>query len=64
MLKRLTLASMAAALVACMGYAQTTNNVTIPVTKTPATSGKQMFVNYCAPCHGVDGTGQGPVPPR
>jgi mono/diheme cytochrome c family protein len=20
-----------------------------------------MYVNYCAPCHGVDGRGQGPV---
>jgi mono/diheme cytochrome c family protein len=22
-----------------------------------------MFVNYCAPCHGVDGKGNGPVAP-
>jgi mono/diheme cytochrome c family protein len=35
--------------------------MTIPVTDTPATSGKQMYVSYCAPCHGVDGRGHGPA---
>jgi mono/diheme cytochrome c family protein len=45
-----------------MGYADQSNaKVTIPVNQTPATSGKQMFANYCAPCHGVDGKGQGYV---
>jgi len=45
-----------------MGYADQTNRkVTIPVMKTAPTSGKLMYVNYCAPCHGVDGRGQGPV---
>ena len=24
-------------------------------------NGKQMYVSYCAPCHGVDGKGNGPV---
>src|ERR1700734_797418 len=33
----------------------------IPAVRTPARDGKQMFVSYCAPCHGVDGRGQGPV---
>ena len=60
-MKRFTLAAMAAALAAGMGYAQTNPKVTIPVNKTPANSGKQMFVNYCAPCHGVDGKGHGPA---
>lgn len=27
----------------------------------PANDGKQMFVSYCAPCHGVDGRGHGPT---
>ncbi len=27
------------------------------VPKTQANNGKQMYVSYCAPCHGVDGKG-------
>ena len=26
-----------------------------------ATNGKQMYLSYCASCHGVDGQGHGPV---
>jgi mono/diheme cytochrome c family protein len=64
MLKRLLVTAFIAALAAGMSYADQSNSkVTIPVTKTPATSGKQMYVNYCAPCHGVEGRGQGPVAP-
>ncbi len=33
----------------------------VPITKTPATSGKEMFENYCAVCHGKDGKGNGPA---
>ncbi|MGA2168880.1 MAG: c-type cytochrome [Terracidiphilus sp.] len=62
MLKRLLVTAMAAMLAAGMGYAdQSKVKVTIPVNKTAATSGKQMYASYCAPCHGVDGRGQGPV---
>jgi mono/diheme cytochrome c family protein len=64
MLKRLLVTAFIATLAVGMSYAdQSTSKVTIPVTRTPATSGKQMYVNYCAPCHGVDGRGQGPVAP-
>jgi mono/diheme cytochrome c family protein len=43
-------------------YAEQSNSkVTIPVTRTAPTSGKQMYTSYCAPCHGIDGRGQGPV---
>jgi len=53
---------MAATLAAGVSYAdQSSAKVTIPVNKTAATSGRQMYANYCAPCHGVDGRGQGPV---
>jgi mono/diheme cytochrome c family protein len=62
MLKRLLLTTLAAAFVVSMGYADQSNaKVTIPVTRTSPTSGKQMFSSYCAPCHGVDGRGHGPA---
>ena len=40
---------------------QTTTKVTIPFEKTSATDGEQMFLSYCAPCHGSDGRGHGPA---
>jgi mono/diheme cytochrome c family protein len=61
MLKNLFFIALAAAVASGFGYAQSTSNVVIPVEKTSAASGKQMYVNYCAPCHGVDGRGNGPV---
>lgn len=62
MLKPLLLTALAAAVAASVGFAaQPTTAVKIPISDQPATSGKQMFVNYCAPCHGVDGRGHGPV---
>lgn len=62
MLKQLLVTAMAATLAVSMGYAdQSKAKVTIPVSKVTPTSGKQMYGNYCAPCHGVDGRGHGPV---
>jgi mono/diheme cytochrome c family protein len=63
MVRNLFFAALALALLAGIGYANqsTSRKVVIPVTRTSATNGKQMYVNYCAPCHGVDGRGQGPV---
>jgi len=61
MLKHLLLASLATAAVAGIGYAAQPNTVTIPVRSEPATNGRQMYVGYCAPCHGMDGRGNGPV---
>ena len=63
MLRNLFFAALALAVAAGIGYANqsTSRKVVIPVSKTSATNGKQMYVNYCAPCHGVDGRGQGPV---
>lgn len=62
-MKRLFFAVLAAAtFAAAAGYAdQTTGKLIIPVTKTDPTSGKQMFVSYCAPCHGADARGNGPA---
>jgi mono/diheme cytochrome c family protein len=62
MLKPLFFASMAAALALTMGYAdQPQGKLTIPAPKTDPTNGKMMFTSYCAPCHGTDGRGRGPV---
>lgn len=64
MLKRLLVTATIAVLAVGMSYADQSNaKVTIPVNKTAATSGKQMYASYCAPCHGVDGRGRGPVAP-
>jgi mono/diheme cytochrome c family protein len=62
MLKRLLLTAMAVAFAVSMGYAdQSKAKVIIQVDKTNPTNGKQMYTNYCAPCHGVDGRGHGPA---
>jgi mono/diheme cytochrome c family protein len=53
---------MAATLAVSAGFAsQSSGNVNIPVKHTSPASGKEMYVNYCAPCHGVDGRGSGPA---
>jgi len=62
MLKRLLLITLAAAVAVGMGYAdQSKAKVVIPVNKTSPTNGKQMYTSYCAPCHGIDGRGNGPA---
>ena len=53
-------------LFAGVGIAQESSNVKIqnvPVTPTSPASGKDMYVNYCASCHGKDGKGNGPAAP-
>ena len=53
---------MAATLAASVGNAyQSTTKVTIPLTRTDPTKGKQMYVEFCASCHGMNGRGHGPV---
>ena len=62
MLKRLLLTATALILAVAMGYAdQAKKKVVITVDRTNPTSGKQMYTSYCAPCHGVDGRGNGPA---
>ena len=65
MLKRLLLFLPAAGVVAamlCSGQ-PAENKIVVPVTKTDPANGKQMYVNYCASCHGLNGKGNGPVAP-
>lgn len=33
----------------------------VPITNAPSNSGKEMFVSYCAVCHGKDAKGNGPA---
>lgn len=33
----------------------------VVIKQTSASSGKEMFGQYCAPCHGINGTGNGPA---
>lgn len=62
MFKRLFITALAAATLVSIGYAQEpAGKITIPVNKTTASNGKLMYSNYCAPCHGVNGRGEGPV---
>ncbi len=63
MMRNLLFAAFALAVVVGIGYANQlpASKVVISVGRTSANSGKQMYVSYCAPCHGVDGRGQGPV---
>jgi mono/diheme cytochrome c family protein len=53
---------MAVLVVAGLSFAdQSQSKVVIPVGKTAANDGKQMYTSYCAPCHGTDGRGNGPA---
>jgi mono/diheme cytochrome c family protein len=62
MLKNLMYFAFAAACAASVAHAQlSSGTLMVPVDKTPADSGKQMYTSYCASCHGVDGKGNGPV---
>jgi mono/diheme cytochrome c family protein len=63
MLKSLSIIAIAGALAVSAGYADqtTSTKVVIPVVKTRPVNGKLMYTSYCAPCHGVDGRGSGPV---
>ena len=64
MLKTVLFAVAAAALFMAMGFAdQPTGKLEIPAGRTDPTNGKQMYTSYCAPCHGAEGRGNGPVAP-
>jgi mono/diheme cytochrome c family protein len=59
MLKKTLFTLFAFAVVNCTLFASDTN-LTIQAKKISPTDGKGMYSNYCAPCHGVNGKGNGP----
>ena len=62
MFKQISLISATAVLLLASGYAnESKGKVVIPVDRTDPTNGKLMFSSYCAPCHGADARGNGPV---
>jgi mono/diheme cytochrome c family protein len=62
MFKRFAVMTAAAALFIAAGYAnETKGKVIVPVDRVNPTDGKLMYSSYCAPCHGADGRGNGPV---
>jgi len=61
MLKGILVIASAALLTVSLGFADQNSKIVIPVNKTAANDGKQMYTNYCAPCHGTDGKGGGPA---
>ncbi len=62
MFKRFAFIAVAAGLLMAAGYAnETKGKVTVPVERLNPTDGKLMYTGYCAPCHGADGRGNGPV---
>jgi mono/diheme cytochrome c family protein len=62
MLKPLLITAAAAAFALTMGFAdQPKDKLVLSTPHTDPTSGKVMYTSYCAPCHGTDGRGNGPV---
>lgn len=61
MLKSLLITAVVAFAAAGLSFANETQRIVIPVERTSPNDGKQMYANYCAPCHGTDGRGSGPA---
>lgn len=61
MLKYMFAVSVAVVVVAGIGYAAQSSSVVVEAPKTDATNGREMYMSYCASCHGVDGRGNGPT---
>ena len=63
MLKRTVLATVIASAAVGLVFASQPKPKVIVVGKQPAGSGRQMYMSYCASCHGADGRGDGPLAP-
>lgn len=46
-----------------VGFASQSNSKMTVVKNEPAGNGKQMYMSYCASCHGTDGRGKGAIAP-
>ena len=61
-MKPLLFTAMAATLALTMSFAdQPRGKLVLSAPRTDPTNGKMMYGSYCAPCHGADGRGSGPV---
>jgi mono/diheme cytochrome c family protein len=61
MFNRLVLGSLIISAAVGLVYASQSDSKTIVIGNQPASNGKQMYMSYCASCHGVDGRGSGPL---
>jgi mono/diheme cytochrome c family protein len=57
----LLMAAFATASIAASAQQATPKFKTTAIERTSVTSGPQMYTTYCAVCHGVNGTGNGPA---
>jgi mono/diheme cytochrome c family protein len=60
----ITLGVLLVATTVCLAQEKTETKPVVkktPIQQTSAASGKEMFNQYCAPCHGTDGKGNGPA---
>lgn len=61
MFKRILLLAGMAVLVSIGSAQQAKKHILLAVERTNPANGKMMYQSYCAPCHGKDGKGNGPV---
>lgn len=61
MFSRHALALVLLILLAALAVAQKPTVKQVPCSETSPASGQEMYVAYCASCHGTDGRGGGPV---
>ncbi|HYA22826.1 MAG TPA: c-type cytochrome [Terriglobales bacterium] len=55
------IAVLVVAVMSSLAQEQNTEIKRVPPASTSPASGREMFVNYCAPCHGKDAKGNGPA---
>lgn len=61
MFRRILLSTLITTAAVGLGYASESNLKVRVAGNEPAGNGRQMYMNYCASCHGVDGRGSGPA---